>query len=219
MSDLKTHEVYDNEVRHENEPLPEVQLPPGLKYKPWRLGPIRIPYYASPKAQLLLVSFTCFLCPGMFNALNGMGAGGQLDTFTSNAANAALYASFAVVAFFAGSVCNKLGNRITLAIGGFGYPLYIASFLSYNFNKNTGFCIFAGIVLGICAAFLWTAQGAIMMSYPKEASKGRYISWFWVVFNCGGVLGGLVSLVQYSSTLTTNAYELIDPSRHQYQSR
>jgi len=41
---------------------------------------------------------------------------------------------------------------------------------------------------------LWSAQGAIMLAYPPEASKGRYISWFWAVFNLGGVIGALVSL-------------------------
>lgn len=29
--------------------------------------------------DLVMVAFICFLCPGMFNALNGMGGGGLLD--------------------------------------------------------------------------------------------------------------------------------------------
>lgn len=32
-----------------------------------------------------------------------------------------------------------------------------------------------------------------MMSYPNEASKGRYISYFWMIFNFGAVIGGFVS--------------------------
>jgi MFS family permease len=55
-----------------------------------------------------------------------------------------------------------------------------------------GFIIFAGALLGACAGLLWTAQGAIMMSYPSEDMKGRYISWFWMIFNLGAVIGGLV---------------------------
>lgn len=38
--------------------------PSGWKYKSYKIGPVRLPYYASPKAQLLLVAFVCFLCPG-----------------------------------------------------------------------------------------------------------------------------------------------------------
>lgn len=34
-----------------------------------------------------------------------------------------------------------------------------------------------------------------MMAYPPEQDKGRYISWFWIIFNLGGVLGGLVCAI------------------------
>ncbi|KAJ1942045.1 hypothetical protein GGF37_003286, partial [Kickxella alabastrina] len=47
--------------------------------------------YYSPMTQIVLVGFVCFLCPGMFNALNGMGGGGQMDRTTGNNANTALY--------------------------------------------------------------------------------------------------------------------------------
>jgi MFS family permease len=98
------------------------------------------------------------------------------------------------VAFFAGSIANKLGIRLTLSFGGFGYGLYVASLLCYNHTGNSGFLIFAGALLGVCAGLLWTAQGAIMMSYPGEGSKGKYIGWFWMIFNLGAVIGSLVSV-------------------------
>lgn len=91
------------------------------------------------------------------------------------------------------------------------YCVYVASFLCYSHTQNQGGCsllsgimarvlivylpgfsIFAGALLGVCAGLLWTAQGAIMMSYPTEDLKGRYISWFWMIFNLGAVIGGLV---------------------------
>ncbi len=162
-------------------------------YKPTKLGPIKIPYYASPPFQLGLVAFVCFLCPGMFNAVNGLGAAGQVDPYDINNANIAVYSTFSVVGFLAGSIANRIGLKLTLGLGGFGYFLYVASILSYNHNKNAGFLIFAGAVLGVCAGMLWTAQGAVMMSYPPEKSKGKYISWFWMIFNLGAVIGSLVS--------------------------
>lgn len=129
----------------------------------------------------------------MFNAVNGLGAGGQLSSKDNDNALTALYATFAGVGFFAGTFANKLGIKITMCFGGFGYGLYVASLLCYNHTTNAGFLIFAGALLGLCAGLLWTAQGAIMMSYPPESSKGRYISWFWMIFNLGGVIGSLVS--------------------------
>lgn len=56
----------------------------------------------------------------MYNALSGLGGGGRLDAVVANNATVALYSTFATVAFFSGAVCNKLGVKITLALGGFG---------------------------------------------------------------------------------------------------
>jgi len=165
-------------------------------YKDLKLGPITIPGYATPPFQLGFVALVCFLCPGMFNAVNGLGAGGGVDPTVINHANTAVYATFSVVGFFAGSIANRIGLRPTLGIGGFGYFLYIVSLLSYKHNGNAGFVIFAGALLGACAGLLWCAQGAVMLSYPPEQSKGKYISWFWMVFNLGGVIGSLVPLGQ-----------------------
>lgn len=141
-----------------------------------------------------MVSFVCFLCPGMFNALGGLGGGGQVDPTTADNTNVILYSVFAFFGFFAGSACNRLGIKVTITFGGFGYFLYAASFLSYNINQSKGFVYFAGALLGFCAALLWTAQGAIMTSYPLEKQKGRFIARFWVIFNTGAVIGSLVPL-------------------------
>jgi MFS family permease len=132
----------------------------------------------------------------MFNALTGLGGAGQLDAdenlTASNASNSALYATFAVVGFFAGTVTNVLGVRIALSFGGLGYCVYVSSFLCFNHTQNFGYVVFSGMLLGCCAGILWSAQGAIMMSYPPEELKGRYISWFWIIFNLGAVIGSLV---------------------------
>ncbi|KAK7416274.1 hypothetical protein QQX98_005345 [Neonectria punicea] len=169
--------------------------PRGWIYKGFNIGGSEI-WYASPKVQLLMVSFVCFLCPGMFNALSGLGGGGQVDATAQDHANTALYSTFAVVGFFAGTFANRLGLRLTLSFGGFGYCLYAASFLCYSHTENIGFVVFSGALLGVCAGLLWTAQGAIMMSYPPEDSKGRYISYFWMIFNMGAVIGSLIPLAQ-----------------------
>lgn len=52
---------------------------------------------------------------------------------------------------------------MTMALGGIGYCIYSASFLCYNHTQNEGFVIFSGTLLGICGAFLWCAQGVVMM--------------------------------------------------------
>ncbi|KAL6711797.1 hypothetical protein ACN47E_002840 [Coniothyrium glycines] len=166
----------------------------GWEYRNIKLGAITVPWYASPETQLMLVSVVCFLCPGMFNALNGIGGAGQFDATASNAANCTLYATFAVVGFFAGTVTNTLGVRKALSFGGFGYCVYVGAQFCFVKKQNLGYVIFSGLLLGSCAGILWSAQGAIMMSYPPEKLKGRYISWFWIIFNLGAVIGSAISL-------------------------
>lgn len=124
-----------------------VDRPAGWMYKGFRIFGKEY-WYASPQVQLIMVSFVCFMCPGMFNALGGLGGGGQVDFFAQNVANTSLYSIFAATAFFSGTVANVLGLRITLSVGGLGYAVYAASFLSYNHNENMGFIIFAGAFLG-----------------------------------------------------------------------
>jgi MFS family permease len=171
--------------------------------------------YYHPLTQVSMLGFVCFMCPGLFNALNGLGAGGQVDSTTSANSNAALYATFAFAAFFAGSINNKLGSRLTLLLGTTGYALYIGSYLAINIHAKAGpFVIVAGTILGICAGLLWTAQGSLMLAYPTEDQKGRYIGVFWAIFNLGGVVGAAVSLGQnYHSKSNSGKAELMI-SRH-----
>ncbi|KAK6442521.1 hypothetical protein LTR95_001223 [Oleoguttula sp. CCFEE 5521] len=178
--------------------------PAGWMYRERKIGPIRIPWFAGPEIQLLMVAFVCFLCPGMFNAINGLGGGGQVDPKPGNDANVAVYAAFCVVGFFAGSITNWLGVKAALSFGGIGYCVYVSSYLCYNHTKNYGYMIFAGFWLGCSAGVLWAAQGAIMMAYPPEGSKGKYISTFWAIFNLGGVIGSLIPLGQNIHT-TSNS--------------
>jgi hypothetical protein len=64
---------------YSEEPVGTVVRPTGWMYRERKIGSFAIPWYASPKIQLTMVSFVCFLCPGMFNALGGLGGGGKSD--------------------------------------------------------------------------------------------------------------------------------------------
>jgi len=170
----------------------EVEGPPpaAAAEVPSKRGLLR---YNSPLAQVSLLGLICFCCPGMFNALSGLGGGGQVDASTADNANTALYACFAVFGVLGGAAHNLLGPRVTLMLGALTYPLYAGSFLYYNHHRHSQvFPVTAGALLGAGAGFLWAAQGAVMTSYPPPNRRGTYISLFWCLFNLGGVLGGLL---------------------------
>ncbi|KAF9974084.1 hypothetical protein BGZ73_002646 [Actinomortierella ambigua] len=147
----------------------------------------------SPLIQVLAIGFICFCCPGIFNALSSIGGGGQIDSDVDENANSALYACFSIFGLFAGAIHNKLGPKWTILIGSLTYPLYAGSLLAYNHKQSSGFTIAAGGILGAGAGLLWTAQGAMMMAYPREDDKGKYISYFWAIFNMGAVLGSVIA--------------------------
>ncbi|GER46762.1 UNC93-like protein 1 [Striga asiatica] len=151
--------------------------------------------YNSPLAQVALIGLVCFCCPGMFNALSGMGGGGQVDPTAANNANTALYAAFSVSGVLGGGAYNVLGPRLSLFLGCSTYVLYAGSFLYYNHRRRQAFAVAAGALLGAGAGLLWASQGAIMTSYPPRRKKGLYISLFWSIFNLGGVIGGLIPFI------------------------
>ncbi|KAI0520495.1 hypothetical protein KFK09_007971 [Dendrobium nobile] len=151
--------------------------------------------YNSPLVQVSLIGLVCFCCPGMFNALSGMGGGGQVDHDAANNANTALYTTFAIFGLLGGGIYNVLGPRLTLFAGCSTYILYAGSFLYYNHHSQQTFVIVSGGILGVGAGLLWAGQGAIMTSYPPPSRKGTYISIFWSIFNLGGVIGGLIPFV------------------------
>ncbi|XVF33044.1 hypothetical protein REPUB_Repub17cG0134400 [Reevesia pubescens] len=151
--------------------------------------------YNSPLVQVTLIGLVCFCCPGMFNALSGLGGGGQVDPTAANNANTALYTTFSMFGILGGSIYNIFGPRITLAMGCSTYVLYAGSFLYYNHHQDQTFAVIAGALLGIGAGLLWAGQGAIMTSYPTPGRKGTYISLFWTIFNLGGVIGGLIPFI------------------------
>jgi hypothetical protein len=87
MEDTKTVETDSSNVPGDGHIAVADTLPRGWMYKQLKIGPWTLPWFASPKIQLGMVAFVCFLCPGMFNALSGLGGGGRSATDTSLADN------------------------------------------------------------------------------------------------------------------------------------
>lgn len=154
-------------------------------------------------SQNIVVGFIAFAGPGMFNALQGLGNAGGSDPSVSSTMNACLYATFAVCGCLGGFFFNLMGPRPLLALGALTYAGYcIGVYLWGQVDESLAwFAILMSALLGVGAGWLWTAQGAIMMSYPTESEKGHFVSTFWIIFNLGGFMGGLITLgTEYNSS-------------------
>ncbi|KAJ1986113.1 hypothetical protein GGI25_004151 [Coemansia spiralis] len=128
----------------------------------------------------------------MFNALSATGGAGQVDRTVSNNTNTGIYCTFIIFGVMGGAIVNLFGIRYTICISGLTYALNSASYIYYNHTRLGAFSIATGPIMGIGAGILWSAQGMVMMAYPLEHQKGRFISVFWIIFNLGGVIGGIV---------------------------
>lgn len=146
-------------------------------------------WYSNNMTQLILMSLVVFACPGMFNALNSIGLGG--DPSIGNLVNCSLYGTWMITSFFAPTVVNILKAKWSLLLGTLGYPVYALAM--YYHRRWWG--VAAGAFLGLTAGLLWTAQGQLMMSYPERRKAGRFVAIFWGIFNSGGVLGCLLSFL------------------------
>lgn len=145
------------------------------------------PRYTNSWTQLIIMSLTVFCGPGLFNALNSIGLGGNPQV--GKLVNACLYGTWMATCVFTPAVCNMFGAKTSLFLGTLGYPVYSLA-MYYRATKGA---IAAGCFLGVSAGMLWTAQGQLMMSYAPEGEAGRYIAAFWAIFNSGAVLGSLAS--------------------------
>ncbi|ORZ20264.1 major facilitator superfamily domain-containing protein [Absidia repens] len=159
--------------------------------------------YNSPTFQVFLVGFICFCCPGMFNALTGMGGAGKSSTESVNNAQTALSVTFTVCSLLGAPIYNIFGHRVIIPAA-LCYVLYVGSFLT----DSDAFTIATGAILGIGAGFLWTAQAGIMMSYPNESEKGKAFSIFWMIFNLGATIGAAIPLGNNWDNTTTSSVNI-----------
>ncbi|DBA01989.1 TPA: hypothetical protein N0F65_006722 [Lagenidium giganteum] len=175
---------------------------------------------ASALSQILIISLTCFCCPGLFNALSSV-ASGIADPSIAYNGTSILYAFFAIFGLVAGGLVNVLGPKYTLFIGTWGYVLYTGSLLYMEHNKMltvdpkdanktlTTYSMLARMlyyvacgVLGMAAGLVWTAQGQMCMAYPTQETKGIYFSVFWIIFNLGATIGGIIT---FATNYNSNA--------------
>ncbi|TVY51376.1 UNC93-like protein [Lachnellula cervina] len=122
-----------------------------------------------------LVAATAFTCPGIFGALNGLGAGGGASADTSNAANAIVFGCLAVGSLFVGGIANRITPRYALlnlgsSVGGM-IALALNSKSNYRggVNRATYIALMTIMCLGFPFALLLPTASKV------ERSDGRSV--------------------------------------------
>jgi hypothetical protein len=83
-------------------------------------------WYRSSLFNAFVIGTVGFMAPGLWNAMNDLGAGGALDPFLVNAANALVFGIMGILCLFGAPIANRIGLPNTLLLGAVGYPVYSA---------------------------------------------------------------------------------------------
>lgn len=149
-------------------------------------------FYRSCLFQIIIVGLVAFCEPGIWTALNNLGAGGNasvrmtqmfkscwnfakrfVQPFLNNAANALTYGLMSVGCFLAGGVTNKITAKWTLFLGAAFYTPYAAGLYCNNRYGNEWFLLLGAALCGVGASLLWASEAAIAVGYPEEERRGR----------------------------------------------
>lgn len=101
-------------------------------------------WYRGTLFNAFVIGGVGFLAPGLWNAMNDLGAGGALDPYLVNAANALVFGIMGFFCLFGGPIANRIGFANTLFLGAVGYPIYSAGLytnVSYSPSKPMDFTL------------------------------------------------------------------------------
>ena len=134
------------------------------------------------------------MAPGIWGAMNSLGAGGEEKPYLVNTANALTFCLMVVSCFFSSVLVRYIGIKWALVFGTIGYAPYAAGLYANNRFGNEWLVILGAALCGISAGVFWMAEAAIALSYPEPYNQGKFLG-FWLSFRLGGqVLGGAINL-------------------------
>ncbi|KXS21557.1 MFS general substrate transporter [Gonapodya prolifera JEL478] len=151
-------------------------------------------FYRSTWFAATVLGLCNFSAPGIWVAMNSLGAGGQATPFLVNTSNALTFVLMVVTAFLTSALVKVIGVKWTLAFGAAGYAPYAAGLYTNNLYGNEWFLLLGAALCGISAGTFWAIEAAIALTYPEPENQGRFLGW-WLTFRVAGqVLGGAINL-------------------------
>ncbi|OLN81916.1 UNC93-like protein 6 [Colletotrichum chlorophyti] len=160
-------------------------------------------WYRTVFFQATVIGLCAFFAPGLYNAMQSTGAGGQQTPYLVMSASAVLGLIMVVTCSLSSVVANRIGLKNALIFGTTGYGLCSATLYTNNPYGTEWFVYVGSTACGITAGIFWAAEGAIMISYPEDHNRGRYLA-YWLAFRNGGlIVGGAINLALNSTGKST----------------
>ncbi|KAJ4262958.1 hypothetical protein NW762_006571 [Fusarium torreyae] len=150
--------------------------------------------YRSPLFNVIIVGLISFTQPGIWNALNNTGAGGQQEPYLVNGANSLTFGIMVFGCSLFSILANKIGLKWVLIIGTLGYAPYSASLYTNNRYGTEWFVLLGGATCGIAASALWASEGAIALGYGDIKDRGKFTGIWLGLRELGQLIGSSIQL-------------------------
>lgn len=155
--------------------------------------------------------------PGIWGAMNSLGAGGAASPRLINAANALTFCLMVVSCFFSSILVHYVGIKGALIFGtcvinqtrpwsscshsctnsmsiSLGYAPFAAGLYTNNRYGTEWLVLLGAALCGISAGVFWMAEAAIAIAYPEPWNRGKSLG-YWLTYRLmGQILGGAINL-------------------------
>ncbi|KAL1615836.1 hypothetical protein SLS56_011658 [Neofusicoccum ribis] len=132
--------------------------------------------------------------PGIWIAMNSLGAGGAASPKVVNAANALTFCLMVISCYVSSVIVHYIGIKGSLIFGTLGYAPFAAGLYTNNRYGTNWLMLFGAALCGISAGVFWMAEAAIAIAYPEPWNKGKALG-YWLTYRLSGqILGGAINL-------------------------
>ncbi|KAF5492474.1 UNC93-like protein [Colletotrichum siamense] len=115
-------------------------------------------WYRTVFFQATVIGLCAFFAPGLYNAMQSTGAGGQQTPYLVMSANAVLGVMMVVTCSMGSVIANKIGLKNALIFGTTGYAIYSASLYTNNRYGTEWFVYLGSAACGITAGIFFPAD-------------------------------------------------------------
>ncbi|KAF8205200.1 hypothetical protein K438DRAFT_2014688 [Mycena galopus ATCC 62051] len=151
-------------------------------------------WYRSTFYNMTVLGLCNFAAPGIWGAMNSLGAGGAASPHLVNSANALMFCLMVLSCYFSSIFVHYIGIKGALIFGTIGYAPYAAGLYTNNRFGNEWFTLFGAALCGISAGVFWMAEAAVAIAYPEPWNKGKALG-YWLTYRLSGqILGGAINL-------------------------
>ncbi|KAI8238950.1 hypothetical protein K4K56_013048 [Colletotrichum sp. SAR 10_98] len=153
-----------------------------------------VKWYRSPFYNATILGMCSFAAPGLWGAMNSLGAGGAQEPYLVNTGNALTFCLMIISCWLTSSLVKFIGIKGALVIGTVGFAPYSAGLYLNNRYGVEWLVILGAACCGVSAGIFWGSEAAIAIAYPEPRNRGRMVAYWLTWTRLGQIMGGAINL-------------------------